>query len=108
MIRAYLMLAAVLAATSASAQDFKSMQMGQNMGRLIGSESYCGLTFDQAAIESWIEENADPGDLNFGSYIELGITGEEFEQDDRSDSAKTAHCATVRRTAAHLGLVEVQ
>lgn len=106
MIRAAFIAVMALMPSVLSAQDFQAMQKASSMGKLIGSETYCGLSFDQAAIDAWIEQNMKPDDLEFSGYIELGIAGEGYDQEDRSDSAKTAHCAAVRRSAIHLGLVK--
>lgn len=105
MIRAGFLMVATLVAAPAAAQDFEAAETARNMGRLIGSEAYCGLTYDQAAIDAWVKKAMDPGDLKFTGHVEMGILGESYDQEDRSDSAKTAHCAAVRRSATHLGLI---
>lgn len=85
------------------AQDIEQMRRAMQIGTIIGSEQYCGLEYDQSAIERWIDENTDPADMGFGSTMHVGISAEEYEQSSRSGSAKTAHCRSIQRSAAHYG-----
>lgn len=88
-------------AGTARAQNLDVMTKGMSLGKIIGSEQYCGLTYDQKSIEAWIEQNIPADAMQFSQFLDAGIGGETYEQAGRSDSAKTAHCAAVKRTAAH-------
>jgi hypothetical protein len=90
------------------AQDYKSQLMAMQLGAIIGSEEYCGLSYDQDAISNWIAENADPSDMGFTDYLDMGASAEKMEQQGRNASAKTAHCASITRTAKHYGFVADQ
>lgn len=90
---------------SLQAQDFEQTRQAMELGKLIGSEQYCDLEFDQAAIQKWIDENVDAANMGFSSTLDMGVSAERYSQDDRSSSAKTAHCHAIKRTAAHLGLI---
>ena len=81
------------------------MDKAMSLGTLIGSEEYCGLTYDQAAIQSWIAENVPVQAMDFPQTLDMAITAETYGQSDRTGSAKTAHCASVSRTASHYGFI---
>lgn len=102
---AYIAAALVIVTGAAQAQNLEVMQKAMALGTLIGSEDYCGLVYDQAAIEGWIEGNIPADAMDFPQTLEMGVTSETYTQNDRSPSAKTAHCAAVSRTAKHYGFV---
>lgn len=102
---AYLAAGLALITGAAHAQNFDVMQKAMSLGTLIGSEEYCGLTYDQTAIEDWIADNIPADAMEFPQNLEMGVTAETYTQDDRSPSAKTAHCAGISRTAKHYGFV---
>lgn len=83
------------------ADDLDVLSKGMALGKLIASEEYCGMTFDQSAIEQWIGENVPATAMDFPQLMEMGGASEEYERQDRTDSAKTAHCAAMRQTARH-------
>lgn len=82
------------------------MSKAMSLGTLIGSEEYCGLTFDQAAIEAWVEKNIPADAMDFPQHMSMGHDAEIYQQSSRSPSAKTAHCAGVTRTARHYGFLK--
>lgn len=87
------------------ADALENLSKGMALGTLIASEDYCGMAFDQSAIERWIGENVPATAMDFPQLMEMGRTGEEYERQDRTDSAKTAHCAAMRQTARHYGFI---
>lgn len=89
----------------AQAQGFEVMSQGNALGKVIASEEYCGLSFDQTAISGWVDANIPAEAMDFPQYLDMGIAAETYEQDARSGSAKTAHCAAIRRTAAHFDFI---
>jgi hypothetical protein len=66
--------------------------MTWRLGSVIGSEEFCGLSYDQAAIQSFIEKNVSADDMEFAASLNMMIGGTKVENDQMSPSAKTAHC----------------
>lgn len=93
-------------ASAASAQNFDSMRKAQELATILGSEEYCSLSYDQDAIAAWIDANTDPSDMGFASILDVSINGVSYGLEDRSASAKTAHCRSVSRTAQHFGFID--
>jgi hypothetical protein len=103
-MRALLAVAVLLAAWPACAQQ-SSMTVANELGLMLSSEELCGLTFDQAAIEAYIEKNVAADDTSFAGLLAV-MAGRAEEFSRMPASQKTAHCAQVRRSAAANGLVE--
>lgn len=106
MLRFALMTALLAAPASASAQNYQSMQMATDLGGILGSEQACRLSFDQAAIERWIDQNVDPSDMSFPSTLAMMTQGAEFQIQSMQGSALAAHCRSVERTARHFGFIQ--
>lgn len=101
-----LVLAAALAiATPAAASDFRSMQLATELGNMLGSEEACGLSYDQAAIERFIEGKVAADDMSFPSTLNMMAEGARFNLEGMSASAKTAHCTQIRRAARSHGFI---
>lgn len=81
------------------------VQLASALGTVIGSEAACGLSYDQAAIEAFIEKKVPADDMAFPSALDLMVGGTTAKIEDMSQSAKTAHCAQVRRIARSYGFV---
>lgn len=90
----------------ATAQDFESMEKAQDLGSLLGSEAFCGLTFNQDAVVEWIDANTDPADMGFASALQMMTDGSKFNLEGMSATAKSAHCRAVERTAKHYGFIQ--
>ena len=94
----YLLTAAALAlATPAAAQN--SMDVAMQLGSVLASEGPCNLTYDQAAIEAFIDKKVKATDLDFAGTLAMMTMGQEVQIKDMSKSALTAHCAQIRRSA---------
>jgi hypothetical protein len=91
--------AAVAAIACPAAAQFKSMQIASALGSVLGSEKGCGLKYDQAAIEAYIEKNVSASDMEFVGTLGMmtEVTASDIEK--MSLSQKTAHCAQIRRVA---------
>ncbi|MEW6121648.1 MAG: signal recognition particle [Pseudomonadota bacterium] len=96
-MRWILVAAAMSLATPAAAQG--SMEVAMQLGSVLASEGPCNLTYDQAAIEAFIEKKVKATDLDFAGTLALMTAGQEVQIKDMSKSALTAHCAQVRRSA---------
>lgn len=101
-----LAVATIFVAEVAIADSLASMEKATNLGSVIASEEFCDLTFDQDAIEDWIDQNVDPDDMGFPSTLNMMVMGSEFQHEGMSKSAKTAHCRSIKRVAKRYGFVE--
>lgn len=77
------------------------MVVANELADVIGSEKWCGLTYDQAAIESFISANVPEDAMGFTSMLQLMIDGGTSEREGMSPSQKTAHCTQIKRVAKH-------
>lgn len=82
------------------------MQLATNLGTVLASEEFCGLSYDQPAIESFIAEKVDADDLSFPSTLSMMTEGSEYQLKDLSKSSKTAHCAQISRLAKTYGFIQ--
>lgn len=104
----YLPLAALaLGVTAAPLPSFgmDSMTTAMELGSVLASEEACSLTFDQAAIERFIEGNVAPDDMGFASTLQMMTEGTRYQIGSMSISAKTAHCSQIRRVARANGFI---
>lgn len=88
------------------AQSLQSMEAASNLGSILAAEKKCDLAYDQDAIGKWIEENTDPSDMGFASSLNMMTQGAEYSLQGMSESATTAHCRSIKRTAKHYGFIE--
>lgn len=86
--------------------DLDRFQLAQALGAVLGSESVCALSYNPAAIEAFIEERVPADDMQFPSILATMTQGAGYDLEEMSDSAKTAHCAQIRRIAKSYGFVE--
>ncbi|MCO5082631.1 MAG: signal recognition particle [Rhizobiaceae bacterium] len=98
--------ATALSAGAASAQGLESMQIANELGTVIASEEVCGLSYDQAAIEAFIAKKVSADDMSFASTLNMMVMGTEAQIGDMSASAKTAHCAQIKRVAKSYGFTK--
>lgn len=90
----------------ARSQSLETMQLATNLGTVIAAEAYCGLSYDQAAVAAYIERKVKPDDMSFPSTLQMMIEGSKFQLQSMSPSAKTAHCAQIKRIAATFGFIK--
>lgn len=83
-----------------------SLARASELGAILGSEEFCGLTLDQAGIEAWIAANVSKDDLSFPTNLQTMTMGQKYNQEGMSGSAKIAHCAAVKQSAAAAGLIK--
>lgn len=90
---------------AAASAQMEAMKLASDLGSLIGSETFCGLSYNQAAIAAYIDAKAPKGDLGFAQNMSIMATGAEFMTQSMSPSAKTAHCAAITNSARHFGFI---
>lgn len=100
-------LTACLPAAPLLASDpYQSLQTATQLSTILGSEAFCGLTYDQAAIQAYVDAAVAPDDLAFAGNLNLMTLGQRGMNDSMSPSQKTAHCAAVIKTARHYGFID--
>lgn len=92
-------------AGAGGSQGLSPIQLANSLATVIASEQPCNLTFDQAAIERWIDANVDPSDIAFGARLQSYTSGVAYNLRSVTGSALTAHCRVVANTARHFGFV---
>lgn len=97
---------AALAAWPAMAQDLDSMAKAGQLSGLLASESICGLSYDQAAIQAWVVANVPGDDMTFASNLNLQTKGNAMMFERQSKSERTAHCAATTQSAKHFGFIK--
>lgn len=76
-----------------------SNNIARILGNVIASEEYCGLTYEQEAIQRYIHKNVRADDMGFPGSLNMMISGSSYSIKQLSKSAKTAHCAQISRIA---------
>jgi cytochrome c peroxidase len=91
---------------SALADDRSVRAMTHDLGAVIGSEKFCELSLDQAAITTYIERNIPAEELDFPENLNMAVLGAQLYFDGMSASTKIAYCTGMRRTAKAHGLIK--
>jgi hypothetical protein len=107
-ITAFMLAALGSSHTVSSAESQKSMTIAHELGSLLASEQFCGLRFKQDAIQEFIEKNVAADDMKFPPMLQTMIVGAKFQLGETSESARTAHCAQVRRISGSYGFIAKQ
>jgi len=92
--------------SAAFASDVEMMAVSSEIAGLLASEEICGLSYDQAAISAFISERVDPEWVGFASQLDMVAKGASMMFQDQTESARTAHCAAITRTARAFGFIE--
>jgi hypothetical protein len=95
----------LLPISGSRAQDIDSTQLALHLGGLLAAEEYCGLSFNQKALEEFIDERVRPDDLSFPSQLSLFTDGKKYDQDSMTESQKTALCRQTTRLAVSYGFI---
>ena len=83
----------------AFSKEISSFELANSLGSLLASEEYCGLSFDQDAISSFIDNNVDAKDLEFPSSLRAMTRVARDDLNSLNESEKTAHCRQITRLA---------
>jgi hypothetical protein len=105
MKRALIAIAVAAAFLPASSYAKDSTDIALALGTVLASEEFCGLNYDQAAIQEFVRKRVSPDDMDFPSSLESMTAGVRIENQTMSDSAKTAHCTQIARIAKSYGFI---
>ncbi len=105
-IRIPVILVALTVGSASHAEQRSATQVADELGGLLASEGFCDLSFEPGAIRRYVDDNLEPGEANFPSYLGTVIRIGERNNANLSPSAKVAHCHAVSRIARHYGFIE--
>ena len=100
-----ILVATFLITTTTSAIAEEAWQVAHRLGTVLASETACELSFDQAAIARYIEENVPAEDMSFPGQLDASTGGARYNIEQMSESSRTAHCTEVRRIAESYGFI---
>jgi hypothetical protein len=103
MIKAFAISVIVLASSPALAAD---VNFENEFGALLGAEEPCGMTFDKAAVQAYIEKHVDAHDIGFAPNVTMMAQGQKLQYDGLSESAQLVFCTQQRRVAKQFGFVK--
>ena len=88
---------ALVLSTTHSLAD--SYQTASNLGDVLASEKPCALSYDQPAIQSFIDTHVDADDMEFPGNLSSAVFAANYTIGDMTPSQLTAHCAQIERIA---------
>ncbi len=97
--------ASILVPLRAVGGDTDTYEIASQLGRILGSEDFCGLSYDQQAISEFISRNVKADDLHFASNLETSTLAADVESRGMTQSEKTARCVQITRTAKALSFI---
>jgi hypothetical protein len=85
-----------------------AMKLGLDlkMGSVLGSENFCCLSYDQAAIKAFVEKYVSADDMNFANSVRALTLATKTQTEKMSISEKTAHCTQIERIAKFYGFMK--
>lgn len=105
---ALLLAAAGLPAAAQTAEwtDIERFETASSLGLVLASEEFCNLSFNQTAVESYIDQNVPADDMAFTSDLRAGITMGEYQIESMKGADAVAHCRQIARVAKSFGFIE--
>ena len=94
-----LILVIEIATYPANATD---LGMVQKVASVLAAEEFCGMKYDQDAIRAFVEKNIKSDDIEFASMLGLITSGTRMQNEQMSESEKTAHCTQMRQVRKSL------
>jgi hypothetical protein len=79
--------------------------LAEDLATVLGSEEFCGLTYDQSAIQAFVEKRVAADDLTFAGDLNTYTGGTKYENRAMSASEKTARCTQIQRVAKSFGFI---
>jgi hypothetical protein len=92
-------LLAFLGLSAAAQTATKHTEVTEGLAMVLASEHVCGLSYDQRAVQTFVERNVSPDNLDFA--IVLNLLSVDFARQiaGMTQSQRTAHCAQTRQVA---------
>jgi hypothetical protein len=92
------------ASPRAADRDDATQNLMRDLGDVLAAEEFCGLSYDQQAIRSFIEKNVPRDDMGFAG--DLASHADDLKWSlykEMTPSQKTAYCTQEARVAKHYG-----
>ena len=99
-------LLAVIGGSANAQSEVELYELAQGLGMVIGLEEQCSLSYDQAAIDRFVDERVPPEDLGFLGLLSSMITMTEYGVSDWSESELRVQCRAVENSARAFGFIE--
>lgn len=93
-------------APASADSSLQSLTIASELGTVLASEEFCGLTFKQVAIGAFVEKKVKSDDMEFAGNLEMQVMGSKELFKDMGQSQKTAHCTQIKRVAKTYGFIE--
>lgn len=94
----------ILGATYAAQSGAETgMIAAVQLGQVLGAEEPCGMQYDAARVEAWIDANIAPDDIEFTAMLSGMTDGARMELEEKTGSQKAAVCRAARNTAVSYG-----
>ena len=104
-MRRALLLSLPLTLMALTAQAEDGMTIANELGTVLAAERPCHLSFDQSAIQQYINKRVPASDMSFGNMLQLMVSGTGVEIREMSPSTLTAFCAQTTRVARFNGFI---
>jgi hypothetical protein len=92
--------------SSVSAAKDTGLEIAINLGSVLGSETACGLEYDENAIQAFIVKHVDADDMSFAPTLETQTGGWKRLTEKMSASLLAAHRTQIRRVAKQYGFTK--
>ncbi|WP_337660101.1 signal recognition particle [Anderseniella sp. Alg231-50] len=86
--------------------SLQSLTIATELGTVLASEEFCGLTYKQDAIVAFVEEKVKADDMGFAGNLEMQVMGSKALFNEMGQSQKTAHCTQIKRVAKSYGFAD--
>ena len=77
----------------------KLTEVTESLAMVLASEHVCGMSYDQRAIQTFVEKNVSPDNLDFVSVLNMLTVDLARQIAAMTQSQRTAHCAQMRQVA---------
>lgn len=91
---------------AAALDDAAARELAITLGSLLAAEEFCGLSYNQDVISTFITTNVPPDRMDFAGMLHSHTSLGEFMLSDMTASAKTAHCTSITQTAKYLNFLK--
>lgn len=99
-----ILLISVSVVLAGSVSSVAASNVARSLGEFLGSEKACKLQINYSAVQKYIRENVDAGDLEFTSLMQSAATVTEYQYGNMSTGLQVAHCEQMTRLGRQLGL----
>ncbi len=105
MVLPILACAVVLLAAGPAWTEEDSRAVAVSLGEVLGSEGFCGLTYDQGAVKSFVDKNAGKDDAEFAGKLRMVTGWTRYRDKTMSAADKADECTEIERMARSYGFI---